>query len=139
MPHLAFLIGTAWRSLQLSTARASIDDGSEDPASVSWKVYRLSVRSDLLFYASVAAFLPLAAGLIVGLVVATPPGSFVALALATAGLAAADLIRTRHGNLESDFRRLTGATVQEVYARVLNLEPHPRQIAAQTERATPAP
>lgn len=137
---LAFLAGTAWRSLQLSTARASIDDGSEDEASASWKIYRLSVRSDLLFHASCAALLPLLAGTIGAFAASTVLGKFIALGLATASAAAADLIRARHAGLESAFHGITGTTVREAYARVLRLEPNPQPIAARSDQAaTPAP
>ena len=117
---LAFLLGTFWRSTQLTTARSHIDNGSEDPQSTSFRIYGLSLASDRLCILAGLALLPLAAAALLAFIASTLVASVTALGLALLALIAADAVRERHGKLETSFHQLAGMSVQEAYGRIMD-------------------
>lgn len=118
---LVFLIGTVFRNMRFTVARQSIDDGSEDPASTTWQIYRLSRASDFLVHAACVAILPLAASIVLAVAASGPLASIATLALAAVSMVASDVVRGRHDKLESAFLRLSGQTVSEAYADVIDV------------------
>lgn len=123
---VGLLIGTIWRNMQFSTARVQVDDGSEDPASASFRIYRLSLTSGALAVVSAVTCLPLLAGGILAFAGSTLPSAAAAFGLATVSLIVADMLRERHLRCEKEFHRLSGKTIQELHAQVLGRlgEPH---------------
>lgn len=130
LPALSFLTGTLLRNTVLSTARAEADDGDEDPASVSYKVYDLSIASDTLAIGAWVAFLPLAAALVAAVAGSGVLASLGAIALAAVSAFAADALRTRHERLEARFEKVAGIKVDDAYARVMNRRTLPMPRAA---------
>ncbi len=115
-----FLVGAVIRSHQLSTARCVLDDGSDDPRTASFKLYELWLKSEMLAICCYAMSVPFFASAALVFAGSTVLASAAALALAAASLIAADSVRRRHDRLETEFRSLSGRTVQEVYAQVID-------------------
>lgn len=134
---LIFLLGTIARNTQLTTGRAHVDDGSDDPASPSYRIYELDLSSTALAIAAGVTFIPLGAAIVVAFIAATLLASALALALAVATFVAADALRTRHEKLEAEFLRLSGMSVQEASDRVLARVMPPRTVDSD-DRPVPA-
>lgn len=129
LASLAFLLGTFGRSLQLDTVRSCIDDGSEDPESDSWKIYRISLKSDRLSNVAVATLLVLAASGVLAFVASTVLASVGVLGFVTVSAIVAKIIRARHVQLETRFGAITGMSLQEAYERLIE-RPAARQAQA---------
>ncbi|HJV32599.1 MAG TPA: hypothetical protein VJ694_01090 [Patescibacteria group bacterium] len=134
---LIFLLGTIARSSQLTTGRAHVDDGSDDPTSTSYRIYELDLSSTTLAIASGVTFIPFGAAVVAAFVAASVLASALALALAVAAFVAADALRTRHEKLEAEFLRLSGMSVQEASDRVL-ARVMPPKISDPDDRPVPA-
>lgn len=130
LPALSFLVGTLLRNTVLSTARVEADDGDEDPSSISYKVYDLSIASDTLAIGAWVALLPLAASLVAAVAGSGIMPGLGAIALAVVTAFVADALRTRHERLEARFEEIAGVRVDEAYARVMDRRTLPTPHAA---------
>ena len=133
---LVFLLGTIMRSSQLTTGRATVDDGSEDPASASYRIYELDLRSTALSIAAGVCLIPLGAAAFMAVLGTTVLTAASAIVIAAIAFWASDALRTRHERLETAFEELSGMSVQEAYARVID-RPPPLRPARIDDRAAP--
>ncbi len=123
LPALLFLLGTLLRESLLATGRMHVDDGSDDPSSAAYRVYLLSRASATLAAAALTALVPLAAAGILAAAGTTLASAAFSLLLAYGVLIVSDILRTRQARLEDAFLQLSGITVSEAYARVVDLQP----------------
>lgn len=111
----ACLIGVFSKNLQLTDARWHLDDGAEEgPGREIYELYLASGR--------LAAWAGVLAGALVLLTFACAVGGtwakITTLAVSTVLGLAADHLRTRHGRLESRFRRTVGESLVDFCRRV---------------------
>lgn len=125
LPAAVLLLGTMLRSGQLTTGRAHVDDGSDDPESVGYRVYALSRDSDTLLAGAVLAAMPLLAGFVIAAFGKTVAADLAGLGMAAASFLVARTLRLRHARLEDRFEAISGISVSEASACVIERRPLP--------------